>query len=216
MSKVYDARFEHPVTFYIAGASGSGKTVFLKNLIQNIDFLFKNKIERIVWIYSVSQPCFGDPALKRVEFVKGFEPRVYERNEKPTLIILDDMLSSLGNCQELASYFTTNRHRNLSVAFTSQNLFAKSPVYRTVSLNANIIVLMKMIRDKKQISTFVGQMFPYKKKFAMAAIEQATENPYAYCIIDTRPSTPENLRLRGKIFQEDWKNAYCQEVYIPS
>ena len=198
--KTYDARFEHPMSLYIAGASGSGKTVFLKKLIGNLPFLFKNKIERVIWIYSVSQPCFGDRELKNVEFVKGFEPKAYETNEKATFIILDDMLSALGNCQELATYFTTNRHRNLSIAFTSQNLFAKSPVYRTVSLNANVIVLMKMIRDRKQIGTFVGQMFPSKRKFAMEAIEQATQEPFTYCLIDTRPSTPECLRIRGRIF----------------
>ena len=212
---IYDMRFEHPSSFLIAGSSGSGKSYFVKNLIRNIEFLFKSKIERIVWCYTQAQPFFNDPALKMVEFVKGFDPDLYKRNEVPTFLCLDDMMTETANCKELPNFFTKNRHMNLSVAFLTQNLFAQNPVQRTMSLNANYLIVMKMIRDRKQVSTLVGQMFPTQQKFAKEAILRATKNPYSYAIIDTKPSTPDNLRIRGRIFPEEWNDFYAQEVFTP-
>ena len=213
--EVHDVRFSHPSTFFVAGSSGSGKSVFLKKLITNFDFLFENRIGRVVWCFSAAQPFFNDKELEHVEFVHGFDPEVYKRNSEPTFLILDDLMTELAKSDELSVFFTKNRHMNLSVAFVTQNLFAKGIPYRTMSLNANYIVVMRMIRDKQQIATLVSQMFPDQKRFAKDAILQATKTPYSYCLLDCKAATAEVLRIRTKIFPADWEDCYTQYVFIP-
>lgn len=215
VERIYDARFSHPCSFTIAGSSGSGKSVWLKNLITNIDLLFKNKIERIVWCYGAAQPFFNDKELSHVEFVKGFNPDEFKRNSKPTFLILDDLMSELAQSDELSVFFTKNRHMDLSVAWLTQNLFGKGRSYRTMSLNSNYIVIMRMIRDKLQISTLVSQMFPDNKKFAKDAIFQATKTPYSYCVLDCKADTEDSLRIRARIFPQDRDDYYGQDIFIP-
>lgn len=213
---IYDGRFSHPSTYYVAGSSGSGKSVFLKNLITNFDFLFKNKIERVIWCFCGSpQEFFNDKELSHVEFIRGFDPEAYKQNSKSTFLVLDDLMSELAGSDKLAAYFTKNRHMNLSVAFVTQNLFAKGKQYRTMSLNANYIVIMRMIRDKQQIVTLTSQMFPDQKQYAKDAILQATREPYSYCILDCKADTPDALRIRTRIFPQDWTDHYAQHVFIP-
>ena len=189
--------------------------MFARRLIENRDFLFERPVDRIVWCYGHYQEMFKSPSLKDVQFVQGFNPTDFEDNAVPTLVIIDDLMAELAECKELVSMFTKNRHLNITTVFLTQNMFFKSPVYRSCSLNANYFVVMRMIRDKKQIMTLVHQMFPDCSKFAKEAISDATKEPYSYILIDTRQSTPPELQLRTKIFPDDWSDGfYAQRIYV--
>ena len=213
---VYTGQLSVPSSFFVCGPSGSGKSVFVKRLIENKDFLFDKKIENIVWCYGHYQDMFHDPALKEVNFVQGFNPEDYAENTVSTMVLIDDLMSELAECKQLVSMFTKNRHLNITTVFLTQNLFFKSSVYRSCSLNANYFVIMRTIRDKKQIMTLVHQMFADQAKFAKEAILDATKKPFSYVLIDTRQSTPEELRLRTNIFPDDWTEGfYAQRVYVP-
>ena len=215
-SKVYNGQLVAPSSFFVCGASGSGKSVFVKRLIENKDFLFNSKIEKVFWCYGHYQELFQDPALRDVNFVQGFNPEDFMENTVPGMVIIDDLMAELAECKELVSMFTKNRHLNITTVFLTQNLFFKSSVYRSCSLNANYFVIMRMIRDKKQIMTLVHQMFADHPKFAKEAIMDATKKPFSYVLIDTRQSTPEELRLRTHIFPDDWVDGfYAQLVYVP-
>lgn len=216
MDKVYDGRLHHPSTFYIAGSTGSGKSVFVKRLIEERSVLFDEPIDKVIWCYSQYQSMFAEPSLKDVEFVQGFDPLKYQRDNGPTLLILDDLMQELGSCPELVSYFTKGRHWNITVCLLLQSLYPKAPIFRTISLNATYFVIFKQVRDQRQIVTFVNQMFPGKQSYAKSAVLDATKDPYSYILVDTRQDTPPELRLRTKIFCTDWTSGYyAQIVYIP-
>jgi hypothetical protein len=59
---------------------------------------------------------------------------------------------------------------------------------------------MKNDRDKQQISILARQFSPGNSNFVVQAYEDATKNPYDYLLLDFRPGSPHNLRLRSKIF----------------
>jgi hypothetical protein len=80
-----------------------------------------------------------------------------------------------------------------------------------MSLNAHYIVLFKNPRDANQIATLARQMYPGKSKFLIEAFKDATEKPYGYSLIDLKPDTGENIRVRTNIFPDDEKNY----VYVP-
>lgn len=214
---VYDARFQVPASFFVAGASGSGKSVFVKKLIENRDLLFDKPFEKVIWTYNHYQDMFNDPSLKDVDFVQGFSVSDYTENKGNILVVIDDQMEQLAECKEFTQMFTQNRHFKVTTVFLTQNIYYKSPILRSCSLNANIIVVMRALRDKKQIITLAHQMYAENPRFAKEAILHATKQPYSYVVLDARQSTPDELRIRTKIFPEDWtEGIYGQLVYLPT
>ena len=65
MEVEFDTRFKHPFSMIVAGSSGSGKTVFTKQVLHSADVEF----ERIFWFYSEWQDGYQDCA--GVKFVSG-------------------------------------------------------------------------------------------------------------------------------------------------
>ena len=66
-------RFEHPFTSTIAGMTGSGKTTWLRSLLQQASETIYPPPERIVWCYSQRRPAYTEMliAMPYIEFVKG-------------------------------------------------------------------------------------------------------------------------------------------------
>ena len=66
-------RFEHPFTSMIAGMTGSGKTAWVRFLLQQASETTYNPPERIVWCYSQWQPAYTQMlvAMQHIEFVEG-------------------------------------------------------------------------------------------------------------------------------------------------
>jgi hypothetical protein len=168
--------------------------------------------QRIDWIYSEWQDAYDRilnlpmPGTK-VRFVKDFDDSLYESIDPKTrnLVVLDDQMESSNVRQRggssLAKFFTQgSHHRNLTVVYIVQNLFHQSPPMRTVSLNSHYLVLFKNPRDKSQVRALASQMYPSYTNFLVGAYEDATSVPYGYIVLDLRPDTPDELRVRTGVF----------------
>jgi len=111
----------------------------------------------------------------------------------------------------VANLFTKgSHHRNVSVVFLAQNLFPKNKFARTMSLNADYVVLFKNLRDASQFANLARQMYPKQWKFAVKTYKDATREPYSYLILDLRPEQDEDLRLRTNVFRGE-----THYVYVP-
>lgn len=164
--------------------------------------------EHVLYCYGEFQPSFAE--FPNVEFHNGLPDITSFDGRKNVLLILDDLMNEAN--QNVCEIFTKlSHHRNVSVIFVTQNLFHKNPCIRTMSLNSHYIVLFKNVRDASQIATLGRQMYPGKSKFVVEAYRDATEEPFSYLLIDLRPDTDENYRLRAKIFPDDDR----QYVYVP-
>ena len=71
--KCQQLRFEHPFTSMIAGIAGSGKTAWVRSLMQQASETIYPPPDRIVWCYSQWQPAYTQMlvALPSIEFVNG-------------------------------------------------------------------------------------------------------------------------------------------------
>ena len=68
----FDPRLQHPFSMVVSGPSNSGKTYFVKTVIENMDRLFSEKIENIVYIYSCWQPKYDDLLkIRNIHFIEG-------------------------------------------------------------------------------------------------------------------------------------------------
>lgn len=214
--------FLHPTTILVAGPTGCGKTEFMVRLLQSRSL--QPFPERIEWVYSEWQSAYDRIlALKlpgtKVSFVKEFDDSLYETLSPKVrnLVVLDDQMESAtvrqGKGSALAKFFTQgSHHRNLTVVYIVQNLFHQSPAMRTVSLNSHYLVLFKNPRDKSQIRTLASQMYPKKTSFLVDAYENATSRAYGYLVLDLRSGTPDDLRVRTQVVEEEGS----QIVYVPT
>lgn len=125
------------------------------------------------------------------------------------LIIVDDLMAECTKDANMTSLFTRgSHHRNLSVIFIVQNLFHAGKETRTISLNAQYLVIYKNPRDKSQITHLGRQLYPGQTKYVQEAYNDATKNPYGYLLIDLKANTLESHRLRTHIFPNEFTTVY--------
>ena len=90
---------------------------------------------------------------------------------------------------------------------------------RNISLNAHYIVLFKSPRDKQQISMLARQINPGKVQEFMRSYEDATSRPHGYLMLDLKPTTDDQKRLKtnvlpGEIAKFIQKQSYRQPPLV--
>lgn len=210
-----DLRLKAPFTCIVAASTGSGKTYFVKRLLENADSMIYPTPTKIIWCYGQYQQAYVElsQSMPHVQFMEGFPEDLkatIDPNEN-NLIVLDDLMSEVSNDVQVANLFTKgSHHMNLSVIFLSQNLFHQGKQMRTMSLNSHYFVLFRNPRDASQITHLAKQMFPNNPKYLQESYGDATREPYSYLLIDLKPQTPDEYRLRTKIFPGE-----TPIVYLP-
>ena len=216
--KTYDARLSHPSTILISGVSRSGKTCFSKKLIENVTKVFKPTPPKyIILIYEEWQNMYDTLVEnKHVHLtMKGIEDFDYlkelmieKKDQGGTLLMIDDQGSKID--QNIMKIFTIySHHLSVTCMLLTQTLFDSKREFRTVSLNASYIVIMKNSRDASSITNLAKQTHPYRTRFLTNSYLDATKQPYSYLLIDMVPETPEEIRIRSNIFEDPIK------VYTP-
>ena len=197
---------QHPFTCIVAGCTQSGKTVWVKTLLENAQKTINPPPQRIIWCYSQWQPSYFDmmKTMAGIEFNQGIpedidEPDYLDVSQR-NLIILDDLLAQSGKDKRIADLFTKgSHHRNLSVIYIVQNIFHQEKEMRNISLNTHYIVLFKSPRDRQQISILARQVNPGRVQEFMKRYDKATSRPYGYLMLDLKPTTDDEQRLKTNI-----------------
>lgn len=203
-----DTRWGHPFTCLVSGPTGSGKSVFVKRVVEHAQTLIHPPPDRVVWCYGEWQPLYT--TLPTVDFHEGIPTPADFNPQERTLVIVDDLMAE-ANDRVTALFTKGSHHRNISVIYIVQNLFNKAKDHRTISLNAHYLVLFKNPRDASQITTIAKQMVPGKTQYVQEAFKDATSEPYGYLLVDFKQTTPDALRLRTHIFPGEIQYAYLQK-----
>ena len=205
------ASFKHPFTAIVAGPTKAGKTVWVKKLVENVQKMVAPYPEEIYWCYGEWQPLYNE--LPGVHFCQGI-PETEELKstpDKPKLLILDDLMQEMKGDKRLTQLFTKGSHHwNLSVIHIVQNLFFDG--MRTSRVNAQYLVLMKNPSDQLQAATLAKQLYPGKTHYFMEAYQDACKESYGYLLVDLCQDTPENMRLRSKIFPGQLEIVYVAKM----
>jgi hypothetical protein len=140
-------------------------------------------------------------SIKNIEFIQGLPDTSIFNPKETNLLIIDDLMSSALQSNEIMQLFCVNaHHNNISTIMMVHNLFSKDKHSRTISLNSNYIVLFKSPRDKSQCAVLARQMYPKNPKFLIEAYENATQDMYSYLLLDLTQKQDENFRVQSKIF----------------
>lgn len=204
--------FHHPCTIQVSGPTGSGKTRFVRRILE--DKLIEPFPTRLIWVYSEWQPEYDRVKVlyPETEFVKGYSGDLYEtlQPDERNLIILDDQMSEASDSKSLARLFTKgSHHRNLTVLYLVQNMFDQGKSSRTVSLNSHYNVVFRNLRDVSQFRTMASQLMPNNPGWLMEAFTDATREPYGYLVIDNHPKSDPAYRFRTRIFRGELTVFYC-------
>ena len=129
-------------------------------------------------------------------------------------------MAQSGKDKRISDLFTKgSHHRNLSIIYIVQNIFHQGKEMRNISLNAHYIVRFKSPRDKQQISMLARQINPGKVQEFMMSYEDATSRPHGYLMLDLKPTTDDQKRLKtnvlpGEIAKFIQKQSYRQPPLV--
>ena len=195
----------------ISGATQSGKTYFVHKLLQNIKGMFSGEdISQILYCYGIYQSIFDkmEENIPNFTLHEGLPSKEdidnFSEKRKHLLVILDDLMSEVGQSHEMERLFTQGcHHRNLNVIFITQNIFQQAKCSRTIALNTHYLGLFRNLRDASQVSHLGRQLFPGKGQVLVDAYQEATRLPYGYLVIDVSPHSQDQYRLRTRILPGD-------------
>ena len=195
---------KHPFTMYISGPTSSGKTFFVRNMINSAGKICDPPPSKITYFYGEYQKIFN--SMPDVKFIEGLSEDEISKigGENPEWIVIDDLMLEATNQSFISNLFTRgSHHRNLSIILITQNFFVRGKESRNISLNSQYIVCYKNPRDKSMITNIARQMFPTKIKKFQNVFEDATRKAYSYLFIDLKPDTPEDVRLLSNVLNEN-------------
>jgi len=199
--------FSHPFTCIVSGPTGCGKTSFVLRLVDNVDTMIAPTPDKIIYYFTEYQSIFD--RYPHVIFRQGVPKSDEIEDMRNALVILDDMMTEVD--QKILNIFTRgSHHREISIIFMVQNFFNKNKHMRTISLNAQYIVLFKNPRDNSQFAHLARQLYPHNYRFAVDAYKNSTQDAFGYLLIDLRNEQDEELRLRTHVFPGEQ-----QIVYVP-
>jgi GTPase SAR1 family protein len=148
-----------PFRMLIIGASGSGKTNWLLELIHRMSGTFTNIV---VCLRSKDEPLYNYLESKIKEGLEFYEVQSstdipnLDDLEPQTLIVFDDLISAGKDVQtKIAEYYIRARKKQVSCIYISQSYFAIPKIIRQ---QANYIVLKK-INSSKDL-TLILKEFP--------------------------------------------------------
>lgn len=207
---MYSVPFVCPTSICISGCSGSGKSFFTHRLLKNRDVMFTIPVKKIIWFYNIWQKLYDEvESSLDVDFQEGLptEHFLKEINDgNHYIIVLDDLQDQITKSNLCERLLTQISHHNcITVIYLVQNFFNKN--MRTLTLNSHYLILFRNLRDVTQISTLSRQIG--LGKGMIEAYKDATSEPYSYLCVDLCPhSTDEQLRLRSKIFPDEYTIVY--------
>ena len=211
--------------YIISGASGSGKSNLIVNLLKSNKTTkdkkhkksYRNAFDNIILV-SPSAHTIKDSPLENISNDQKFDSiseEVFElvdsmtddaiQDNKHTLLILDDISSQLRmkeNEKILNQLIKNRRHLNLSIWIVTHKSTDASPALRS---NANLIFLFKP-KTTREIDTIQSEYMMMSKQRADEIMNAAYKDRYDFLLLDTSLRTGSDFRYFRNYSELIFKN----------
>ena len=200
--------------YIISGASGSGKSNLIVNLLKSNKTTkdkkhkksYRNAFDNIILV-SPSAHTIKDSPLENISDDQKFDSlsdEVFDlvdlmtedsiEENKHTLLILDDISSQLrtkDNEKKLNQLIKNRRHLNLSIWIVTHKVTDAPPSLRS---NANLIFLFKP-KTTREIDTIQSEYMLMSKQRADEIMNAAYKDRYDFLLLDTSLRTGSEFRF---------------------
>jgi len=209
-----DKRFAAHSTHLLAGASGSGKTYRIAEILRLKNHIMKEgaKIRNVVFCYATWQDVYDNLTSEGVvtkwvnkmptkeEFKQLVEPH---KDSGGSIVVIDDFMTEIS--RDLVDIVNVlSRHNKTSTFILFQSLFPNNPLARQISLNVKYIYVFKNPRENAQFAYLVRQVRPENYKWIVQAYHEATRDPYTCFLIDLTQECPEHLRFTSSFLPDEF------------
>lgn len=184
----------------VIGSSGSGKSKFIADILQNPSRFINGPISSIR--YCCSNRDFIPESIDTIPGVQKYEGINLDDLENGTVVVFDDLMQD-PNIKNLVNLFIADaRHKNITSFFVLHNLFPKTPECRIITLNATHFVIFRNLRDRLQFAQFSRQLTPHWREL-QNIYEDISKEPFIPIVIDLRQTTIAPLRFKTNILNKD-------------
>ena len=214
--KIFDARLKTPFSCIIAGAPMSGKTMFVKRLLQERHRLIDHKFDYLIWCYgqetsfiqSLRDNIFNIPTTVVHDLPNDFSQ--YIKPNKRGLIVIDDLMQTAGNSKDVTDLFCNKiQHNNLSVILLLQNIFYLGSERTTLVRCVHYLIIFKNPMDQSIPVYLAQKLMPRNKKIFLEIFDKATNKAHGYLFCDGKQDTPQEARFRTDLFDDG-----IQKVFV--
>lgn len=179
-----------PFRMLIIGASGTGKTSTLLNLIKQMDNTFA-KIHVILKsaqepLYQYLHEATGGDKTKMVTLdeydKKGLPPLDQFNSEDNNLIVLDDLITLSEKQQKpISEYFIRARKKNISVVYLSQSFYM---IPRLIRQNVQYIILKQVASTRNLLLIMKECSLGASKEEMIEMYKDATKEFTSFLLLD--------------------------------
>ena len=214
--EVCDSKLEKPFRLIVGGGSGSGKTEFVKKLVDRNHF--SSPFDKMLYCY----PDYLDEAPVEFDQIVEYQPglldlQYFSKIPKNSLVILDDMMSECGQSDEIMKLFSVvARKRNLSIIFIVQNVYDRTKQFRNIRMNATGFILFKFYAATDVTQRLLRDL-SCTRYINRKQSEKIYSKNFAYILIDVHPKRQsEFVTIRTNIFDKNFTVIHKMEyVAIP-
>lgn len=208
-------KLQKPFRLLVAGGSGSGKTEFVKRLVN--EKYYDDDFDHIMYVYpDYLEECPTEfNTDNNVESLAGLPDKsLLSALEPNTLIILDDMMMETAKNDDIAKLFTViARKKNISIILIVQNIYQQGKHFRTIRLNSTGIVLFKFyagVDSNYRLLRDIGLLSLISKR----QLENIYSDRYQYIYLNLHPNRQYDYSaVRSNIFDE-FSRIYYKMEYI--
>lgn len=205
----FDLRLQLPNHALFVGATMSGKTSLLLNILNRADQCIEPVPKTILLYYDQHQEAYEK--LKRdlshvgidVSLRQGGENlslEEFEKHDHQTLLVIDDAGEQTAASQSIAKIATNGRHKNLSLWLIWHSLFSKHPASRIIAQNSAYVFFLPSPRLGSQIHSLDSQLrYSGALSSAYAISIEEKDRLNRYLLLDLAASTPNIFRLRSRV-----------------
>lgn len=180
-----------PFRMLICGASGTGKTSTLLNIIrampdtfEKIHIITKSKSEALYdYLYEETGGKNGNVKIDEIDDPKGGLPDLKDYDpDTNSLIVLDDLCNETAKRQQpICDYFIRARKKGVSLIYITQSYFHVPKLIRS---NLNYIILKQVASQRNLMMIIKDFSLGADKKTAIEAYKQATADFNDFLMLD--------------------------------
>ena len=199
---INDSKLEKPFRLIVGGGSGTGKTTFVKELVDRNHF--SSPFDKIVYCYPEYLNDVPIDLDQIVEYRPGICDLTYLSNlPRNTLIIYDDMMDECGKSDDIMKLFTViARKRNLSIIFLVQNIYNQSKQFRNIRLNATGFVLFKFYAANNVNNRLIRDL-GIQSLIGKRQMDKHYDENFSYIMIDIHPQRHSSfVTIKSNIFDK--------------